>query len=242
MNALASNPNPLLCGFRLPRGLPAASVHYRIMRKLCQISMCSLWNVRVFNRHHEPAEGGVVYICNHQSFFDPMLIGMGLRRPVNYMARDTLFHHLLLGRLIASVNAFPVRRGTADLGALKEAMRRLRAGGQVAIFAEGTRTRDGRIGPFLPGVAMLVRRAAKWTVPVLIDGAFEAWPRTQLLPSRGSVVVQYAPPIPQDEARSLRPQNLLNRVREILIDMQADVRRRVGRPPLRYDRRQGEAK
>ena len=237
-----SHPNPLLRGVRLPAGLPSSSAHYCFMRKLCQVSMCALWNVRVFNRHYEPADGGAVYISNHQSFFDPMLIGMGLRRPMNYMARDTLFRHPAFGRLISSVNAFPVRRGTADLAALKEAMRRIRAGGQVAVFAEGTRTRDGRIGAFLPGVAMLARRAAKWTVPVLIDGAFEAWPRTQLLPGPGSVVVRYARPIAQAEAKRLTPEAFVRRVRETLIDIQADVRRRIGRPALRYDRRRGEAK
>ena len=119
--------------------------------------------------------------------------------------------------------------------ALKEAMRRLKAGGQVAVFAEGTRTRDGRIGQLLPGMAALSQRVAEWTVPVLIDGAFEAWPRSQPLPLPGNIVVQYAPPIPRDEARKLKPRDLMDRIRRTLIATQADVRRRAGRPALAYD-------
>jgi 1-acyl-sn-glycerol-3-phosphate acyltransferase len=196
--------------------------------------MPAFWKVRVFNRCVEPPEGGVVYICNHQSFLDPILMSMALRRPVNYMARDSLFKGPFK-YLIGALNAFPVRRGTADTGAIKEAMRRLKAGGQVVVFAEGTRTPDGTIRPFLPGVAILSQRSADWTVPVVIDGAYEAWPRTQALPSPGSIVVRYGRPISREEARKHTPQQLVDRVRDELIEIQADVRSRVGRPALSYN-------
>jgi len=234
MTTLRSHPNPKLRWWRFADA-QAPSLFYRLAKRFVQVTVCPLWKVRVFNRHYEPAEGGVIYVCNHQSFFDPILMSFSLQRPMNFMARDSLFRFPGFRQLIQAVNAFPVRRGKADTGALKEAMRRLKRGGQVVIFAEGTRTRDGRIGPFLPGVALLARRAAKWTVPVLIDGAYEAWPRTQALPSLGNVIVQYAPPIPQDEIRELKPDAFVNRMRDTLIELQADVRRRAGRPPLVYE-------
>ncbi len=218
----------------MPDGVPAAGLYYRFMRRGCQVLMSAFWKVRVFNRHHEPAEGGAVYICNHQSFLDPMLMSLALRRPMNYMARHDLFHIPGFGQLIGSLNAFPVRRGTADTAAVKEAVRRLRKGGQVVVFAEGTRTRTGRIGPFLPGVALLAQRAAEWTVPVLIDGAFEAWPRTQMFPRPGSIVVHYAEPISRQDARKLDPAELVSRVRDTIIEMQHDARRRLGRRPFDY--------
>ena len=234
MSGPRSHPNPLLGGWRLGGRVPTPSLYYRLIRRLCQIGMCATWKVRVFGRHYEPADGGAVYICNHQSYLDPMLMSFALRRAMNYMARDTLFRFPIFGQLIRSLNAFPVRRGAADIAALKEAIRRLQGGQQVVIFPEGTRTHDGRIGRFLPGAAVLCRRAAEWTVPVLIDGAFEAWPRTQALPGPGSVVVQYAAPIPRAEAQRQTPEEFVERVRQSLIDIQADVRRRVGRPRLEY--------
>jgi len=231
----ASYPNPLLRGPRLGGRVPTAKPWYRFGRYLLRVTVSPFWQVRVFNRHFEPAGGGAVYICNHQSFLDPVLMGMALRRPMNFMARDSLFRIPLFKQLIASVNAFPVRRGTVDFSAIKQAMRHLKAGGQVAVFAEGTRTSDGRIGRFLPGVAVLAQRAAQWTVPVVIDGAFEAWPRSQMLPSPGSVVVQYAPPIPQSDARKMKAEALIESIRQTLIQLQAEVRRRTGRPELQYD-------
>ena len=235
MKGLPSHPNPLLRSIRSPAGVPGATVFYRFARRVLQVTLPCFWKVRVFDRHREPAEGGAVYICNHQSFLDPPLMGFALRRPMNYMARHTLFRTPGFRHLIGALNAFPVRRGQADMAAMKEAMRRLKRGGQVVVFAEGTRTLDGRIGPFLPGVALLAQRAAKWTVPVLIEGAYDAWPRSQRLPSPGSVVVRYAEPISQADARKLDPHELVRRVRDTIVDMQHDTRRRMGRPPLDYN-------
>ena len=229
-----SFPNPLLRGLRLPDTIQSANPWYGTMRWGLRLLMPMVWKVRVFGRHNEPEEGGVVYISNHQSFLDPMLMSFALRRPMSYMARDTLFRMPGFRHIIESLNAFPVRRGTADTGAMKEAMRRLKAGRQVVVFAEGTRTADGSVGPFLPGVALLAQRAAEWTVPVVIDGAFEAWPRTQKLPSPGGIVVQYGPPIARDEARRHKPQEFIDRIRDIIVEMQADVRRRAGKPALDY--------
>jgi len=235
VRALCSIPNPLLDRWRLPDGVQRSNLCYRVMRAILKVSMCAGWNVRVFNRHYEPAGDGAVYICNHQSFLDPILMSFALRRPMNYMARDTLFRLPAFGRMIASVNAYPVKRATADTGALKESMRRLKAGGQVAVFAEGTRTPDGRIGGLLPGVALLAQRAAQWTVPVVIEGAFECWPRSQALPLPGGIVVQYAPPIPQAQVRDMDAKQLVDHVRGIMIGMQTDIRKRLGKPALNYD-------
>ncbi len=205
------------------------------MRRGCQIVCSVLWQQRVFNRHYEPASGGVVYISNHQSFLDPILVTNTLRRPGNYMARETLFKNPYFRHLIESVNTFPIHRGRADMGAIKEAMRRLKQNRTIVIFPEGTRTRDGRIGEFLPGMAVLSQRAAQWTVPVLIDGAFEVWPRTQLLPSPGQIFVRYGRPIHRDQARKYSPREFAEHVRRELIAMQTDLRRRMGRKELKYD-------
>jgi 1-acyl-sn-glycerol-3-phosphate acyltransferase len=235
MSEYRSHPNSHLRRWRFDDDVQNCSLYYRIMRAGCQAGGGAFFHQRVYNRHFEPADGGVVYIANHQSFFDPILVTNALCRPGNYMARDTLFRNPWFRRLIESVNAFPIKRNKADTGALKEAMRRLKHGRTVVIFPEGTRTRDGHIGPFLPGVSVLAQRAAKWTVPVLIDGAFEVWPRTRVLPRPGKIYVEYAPPIPCEEAKKYTPEEFVQKVRGILIDMQTRLRAKIGKPTLRYD-------
>jgi 1-acyl-sn-glycerol-3-phosphate acyltransferase len=229
-----SHPNPKLRGIRLPSTIASSNPYYAMMRWGLRVFMPMMWNTRVYGRHNEPAAGGVVYISNHQSFLDPMLVGFGLVRPLNYMARSTLFDTPGLNHLMSSLNAFPVKRGKADTGALKEAMRRIKRGGQVLVFAEGTRTEDGRIAPFLPGVSLLAQRAADWIVPVVVDGAFEAWPRTQSLPSLGNIAVSFGQAIPQQEAKSFKSAELVEHIRQIMIKMQSDLRQKVSRPQLEY--------
>lgn len=230
-----SHPNPALRRWRLGRDVQECSLYYRLMRWGCKVGGAVFYKQRLYNRHVEPAEGGVVYISNHQSFLDPILVTNALCRPGNYMARDSLFRQPRFRRLIESVNAFPIRRGRADTGALKEAMRRLKHGRTVVVFPEGTRTRDGRIGAFLPGMSVLSQRAAAWTVPVVIDGAYETWPRSQTLPRPGRIYVEYGRPIPQDEAKALTAEALVQRVRETMIAMQTRLRARLGKPTFSYD-------
>ncbi len=235
MTPLRSYPNPDLLRWALPANVQNCTFWYRCGRIVALFSSTLALRIRVFNRHNEPTSGGVLYISNHQSFLDPLLTSCMLQRPGNYMARHSLFRTRAFALLIRSFNAFPVHRGTADIAALKEAMRRLKAGAQLVLFPEGTRTQDGRIGPLLPGVSLLAQRAADWVVPVVIDGAFEAWPRTQVLPSLGNVVVQYGRPISRAEARAMKSRELPQHIRRQMIAIQADIRARVGRPAIQYD-------
>lgn len=234
MKALPSYPNPALRRRRWPKDVPPAKIWYKFWRLGCKGVFASVWRLEVFNRHFEPTAGSALYICNHQSFLDPMLMALALKRPMHFMARDTLFRVPGFKHLISSVNAFPVKRGTADTGALKEAIRRLRAGQQLILFPEGTRTRDGRIGDFLPGVAMLAQRAAEWVIPTVIDGAFECWPRSSPLPLPGPLTVVYGQPLRAADIRKMPGEQLLAQVRQTMIELQADLRERRGKPPLKY--------
>jgi 1-acyl-sn-glycerol-3-phosphate acyltransferase len=175
--------------------------YYRFARYVSQMGFVLYFRGRVFGRHHVPRTGGVMIACNHQSYFDPISASMALPREGNYMARDTLFTNPLFGRLIASLNSFPVKRGVGDVGAVKEIMRRLKAGKLVVVFPEATRTRDGLIGTINPNSMAIAKKSHAAVVPTVVDGAFEAWPRTQLLPRRVVMYVTYAQAVSADEVQ-----------------------------------------
>ena len=234
MSTTRTHTNPELHGWKMPDDVQQNSPFYRFSRLFCRVTTSMLFKQRVYGRHHEPTHGGVIYLSNHQSFLDPILVTNMLQRPGNYMARDTLFKNPRLSKLISAVNTFPVRRGKADVGAMKEAMRRLRKGHTIVIFPEGTRTIDGHIGPMLAGAGMLSQRAAKWTVPVLIEGAYEAWPRSQKLFRPAQIYVEYGPAISCEEAKQYTPAEFIDRVRNQLIEMQTKLRKRLGKPTLEY--------
>jgi len=168
---------------------------YRVCRWLAQLLYVFIFRGRVFGTARVPRTAGVLLVSNHQSFLDPLLATLALPRECHYMARDTLFRRPLFRRIITYLNAFPVKRATADLGAIKETLRRLKAGALVLAFPEGTRTEDGSVGPMHAGVVLLARKARVPIVPTVILGAFECWPRTAKLPRPHPVVVAYGDPL-----------------------------------------------
>ncbi len=148
-----------------------------------------------------PRTGGVLLAANHQSFLDPVLVGLPLPRECHYMARDSLFKNRWFRRLIVHLNAFPVRRGAADLGAVKEILRRLRNGAAVVVFPEATRTRDGSIGEINANSISIAKKAGVVIVPVIIDGAFDSYPRTAKFPRPARIRVTFAEPLSIEQVR-----------------------------------------
>jgi len=192
-------------------------IGYGISQRFCQLGFLSYFRGRVFGREHVPRRGPVVLVCNHQSFMDPVFATQALPRECHYMARDTLFKNAAFRRVIEYYNAFPVRRGTADIGAIKETLRRLKRGGLVTMFPEGTRTPDGRVGEMQSGVVLIARKARAPLVPTMILGAFEAWPRHRKTPRFAPVIVAYGQPVSACEVRALDAERCIEILRERII-------------------------
>jgi 1-acyl-sn-glycerol-3-phosphate acyltransferase len=159
-----------------------------------------VFRFRAHGIRNVPVTGGVILACNHQSFLDPVIASAALPRSVTFMARDTLFKFAPFRFLIESLNAFPVQRGAADLGAMKQSLRRLKDGWPLLVFPEGTRTKDGSIGEIRGGIALMASRARVPVVPTLIVGAYTAWPRNQKLPHPSPIEVRYGKALPNEIA------------------------------------------
>jgi len=207
---------------------------YALLRLLSQLIFTLLFRGRVFGTHHVPRRGGVLLVSNHQSFLDPVLATLAIPRECHYMARHSLFQQPWLRRLITYLNAFPVKRGTADLAAIKETLRRLHAGHAVLAFPEGTRTPDGSIGPMHAGVVLLARKARVPIVPVLILGAFESWPRTRKLPRPRPILVVYDRPLYPHRHPQWTDQDCVAAVRQRLLTLQQRYRSHALLPAPRH--------
>ena len=128
-----------------------------------------------------PAAGPVLVVANHQSMFDPVLVGLASRRYLSFLARSTLFAQPGLGPVIRSLNAIPIDRNVGKDG-IQAVLDSLAAGRAVLMFPEGERTRTGAVQPLKAGVSLLIKRVTCPIVPVGIAGCFDAWSRFHTRP------------------------------------------------------------
>jgi 1-acyl-sn-glycerol-3-phosphate acyltransferase len=150
---------------------------------------------RVFNAERVPLTGPVILASNHASFLDPPLVGSGLSRSINYLARESLFRYPGIGALLRSWNSVPVDRDGGGAAGLKAILNRLLDGGGIILFPEGTRTKDGNLQPARSGIGLVVIKSDAPVVPVRTFGTFEAYGRHGRLPRPRRVAVKYGRPM-----------------------------------------------
>lgn len=188
-----------------PSGLRARQVGP--LRPPLRALLWLLFGMRTTGRRHLPAQGPFLLVANHQSYLDPILIGLAQDAPLYYMAWEAFFSMPLLGPLMRWWAAFPVSQDHHDVRAFKTALAVLRSGGRLLIFPEGERSPDGRLGPLKTGALRLAMRAAVPIVPVRIDGGYRAWGRGRWpRPTRDLRITFGSPLLPATSAKPRREQ------------------------------------
>ncbi|HZZ30302.1 MAG TPA: lysophospholipid acyltransferase family protein [Pirellulales bacterium] len=209
----------------MPQRSLSKRLWYDFLRVLCRVVGVTFFRIRVFNRQCIPRTGSALVVSNHQSHFDPILVGLSCDRRLNYVARQTLFGFAPFRWLINSLDAIPIDREGTGLGGLKESLRRLKAGEMLLIFPEGTRTPDGEVGHLKSGFLALARRSKVPLLPVAIDGAYDAWPKRHRLPGLAVIHVRFAQPFSPEEVAQFDDVSLLAEVDRRIRDCHVFTRR-----------------
>lgn len=137
---------------------------YRFALELTRLAFFLFYKVTYIGREKIPAAGGYLIVANHQCMKDPFLVAHGARRQVYFMAKQEYFGPFT-GWLFRWVGAFPVDRGTGDLGAIDRAAQLIQEGRLVGLFPEGTRNRT--VGPMKAksGAALIARQTKADIIP-----------------------------------------------------------------------------
>lgn len=162
------------------------------------------WRVDVRGREHL-APGGVYVLCpNHQSQVD-ILVLFTLFRHFKWVAKSEAFQIPFIGWNMSLNRYIKLRRGDSSSAAamLRVCQDNLEAGSSVAIFPEGTRSRDGRLRPFKHGAFSLAADAGVPVVPIIVDGTSRALPKSSwkigLSRERIPITVEVLPPVSLDD-------------------------------------------
>lgn len=155
----------------------------------------ALLRIRVTGAEHVPAHGPAILAANHESIWDPFVLGVLTERPIRYMAKEELWRYPVLKGAMNGFGAFPVDRGGGDLQALRHGVALLRSGEVLGVFPQGT---SKRAAPrrYHRGAARLALLTGAPIVPVRLTGT-----RGILRPGLPRVTIDALPPIRVEPAR-----------------------------------------
>jgi len=185
---------------------------------------------RVYNAERVPLTGPVILASNHASFLDPPLVGAGLKRDINYLARETLFRFPVVGWVLRNWNSVPVDREGGGAAGLRAILDRLLDGGAIILFPEGTRTRTGELQPARSGIGLTVIKSTAPVVPVRVFGTYRAFGRHMRFPRPlHRVSVKYGEPMAFAELRAEAKKCSKVRLKQIYQTVADDLMRRIAR-------------
>jgi 1-acyl-sn-glycerol-3-phosphate acyltransferase len=218
----------------LTRHAPPATRHPTISPLWYRLNFCTvgfgfslLFSMRTQGYYNIPGRGPVLIIANHESYLDPLLVGLAVRRRVRILARKTLFRNRLFGSYISSAGVVPLdHHGFAREG-LKVSAELLQAGEALLLFPEGERTHTGQMSPFKPGILLLMKQAKAPILPVGVAGSWEAYPRGALFPklapifwpsTGAALAASIGPLIPPEQFEGLGREEILTTLHDAVAE------------------------
>lgn len=124
---------------------------------------------RVHGRERLP-EGGVLLCGNHTTLGDPLYVvcAVGRKPQLRVMAKDELMHVPFIGFILRHAGIIGIKRGKADVGAVKAGLKALKNGEKLLLFPEGTRVKEGETATVHTGAAMFATRTGVPILPIYI--------------------------------------------------------------------------
>jgi 1-acyl-sn-glycerol-3-phosphate acyltransferase len=193
---------------------------YTLGRIVLTLPTLLIYRVRKIGLENVPREGALILAPNHFSQMDHFFVGVYLRRKIRFMAKSQMFGPRVLTYVYKHGGVFPVRRGHHDEEAIETAREILRQEEMLLVYAEGGRSRSGRLGKPKPGIGRIALESGAPVVPVAIQGSarVRGWKRLRF----PRVTVQFGEPIsfaaersPSRERQLEAATEVFDRVREL---------------------------
>lgn len=162
------------------------------------LAALSLVRVKVYGRENIDKNTSYVFVANHQGAYDIFAIYGYLGHKFRWMMKQSLRKIFLVGFACEKAGHIYVdrRSPSAVKRTIENAEERLRNGVSLVVFPEGTRSHDGKLGPFKKGAYQLALQFNLPLVPITIDGAYAVMPRDSKLPRPGVIRLTIHKPIP----------------------------------------------
>lgn len=162
---------------------------YDNLRPLGKLIEKCLYKIEYVGVENVPKEGGIIIASNHMCALDPVFVALGIEdRQLHFMGKKELFENAFTKFCLSTLNGFPIVRGGADSEALNYAIRIAKEGYALAMFPEGTRSKDHKPGKAKSGVAVIAKEAKADVLPVSIYSSDDMKKHTKLTIRFGEVI------------------------------------------------------
>lgn len=194
---------------------------YLLLRPIVILFFKVVFRIKVFGKENIPPKEGFILASNHKSYLDPVVLGVACPRRLNFMARHDLFSHSFFSWFICALGAFPIKRDSADIAGLKEAIKRLRKGKVLTVFPEGTRGLTGKINQVHPGIGFLAAKLECPVIPAFIKGTEAVLPKGVRFIRPGKISVYFGRQIRME--KDLSYQKIADRIIEKIRELGGDI-------------------
>jgi 1-acyl-sn-glycerol-3-phosphate acyltransferase len=202
---------------------------YHVGWSIFRVVFATYFRWRVFNPERVPLTGPVILASNHASYIDPPLVGAGVGRQINFLARDNIFHVPVLAAILRSWEVVPVDRDGGTGRGLKMILGRLEKGGAIILFPEGTRSRHGELNPARSGIGLTVIKSTAPVVPCRVFGTHQAFGPHMILPRPRRLMVKYGRPMFFETLRAEAAGCSKQRVKEIYQQVADEIMAEIAR-------------
>ncbi len=142
---------------------------YNIMRAIFSPFINLLFPTKIIGPKKLP-KGGAISVCNHLSATDTFVIAIKFRKNQSFLGKKELFKNPVIGWLLRALGAISIDRSKSDMVAMRECVKRLKAGRHVTMFPEGTRNKEGEDAmlELKGGACMFALKSGAPIVPMML--------------------------------------------------------------------------
>ena len=208
------------CAFLFPLISPGENKVHKIANLWARMLLW-LTNTRVdvIGKENVLMERPQIFMANHQSDFDILIVLAYIPGQFRWIAKKELFKIPVFGKAMRNAGYIEIDRQNHEkaLKSLDEAAQKIREGKSVVTFPEGTRSRDGKIRPFKQGMFHLAIQAGVPIVPISIIGAHEIMPKRTLKFKPGRITMVIDRPVDVSGYTLETRSELIEKIRHIIV-------------------------
>ena len=153
---------------------------YKYLRPAADRLFRILFRYRFYGVENVPEDGAAILCANHLSMWDPFAVVFALKRMPCFIAKKEIFKNKLFAWICKDLKAFPVDREKMDMKAIKTALKVLKDGELLGIFAQGTRVKEGEDVAAKAGVALFAVKSGAPVIPVAIKTNYKLFSRVDV--------------------------------------------------------------